>query len=181
MRRQMFFSIVLILFLTLPGAVAAQNVIVPFIGGGLARGIGDLADDTGNGWMAFGGIDLAMDDIAPGFAIGLTGTFAQIPYSGAFNEAAQVTGVTLEASYHAGEETAMLRPYVRGGGGLSLRRYEPGDITTQATTLSGVGFSAGAGVNILAGSVDVIVGGRFNSAPDGGFVAAHVGIAIPIR
>lgn len=180
MRRHTFSSIVLIVFLALPGTVAAQNVIVPFIGGGLARGIGDLANDTGNGWMVLAGFDLPMNDIAPGFGIGIAGTFAQIPYTGDFNEAMRVTGVTLEASYQVGEETAMLRPFVRGGGGLNLRRYEPGDIATQPTTTSGVGFSAGAGAKIMAGSVDVIIGARFSGTTDGGAVALHGGIAIPL-
>jgi hypothetical protein len=183
MRPRRVLAVALVSLLTLPSAVSAQNAILPFIGGGLARGIGELGDDTGNGWTVVGGFDIPMDAVAPGFAVGLAGTFANIPYSsdlGDFGEASQVTAVSLEAVYNFGEATSSMRPFVRGGGGLNVRRYDPGEIDTSPNTVIQPGFSAGAGATFVASSVDFIVGARFTTAPDGGFLALFGGVAVPL-
>jgi hypothetical protein len=181
MSRHPVLTLSLALSLTLPCALGAQNAIVPFLAGGLARGMGNLSDDTGSGWMLLGGLDLSFDDVTPGFGVGLAGSFAQIPYAGGFDEAAQVMAVSLEAIYSFGEAASTMRPFVRAGGGVHVRRYDPGDIPTFGTSATRPGFSAGAGANILAGSVDVIAGARFTGAADGGFLAFHGGLAIPLR
>jgi hypothetical protein len=182
MRRHTLSTIVFTsLLAVVPCALQGQNVIVPFIGGGLARGIGDLGENAGNGWMVVGGVDLGVDALTPGFAIGLAGSFANIPYDSDFNEAVQVTALDLEASLTIGDEASMVRPFVRGGGGFHMQRNDPGDIPDRIITAKGLGFSAGAGVNVMAGPVDVRVGARFSSAPGGGAIGLYGALAIPLR
>ncbi|TVR50361.1 MAG: hypothetical protein EA421_17225, partial [Gemmatimonadales bacterium] len=67
----------LLLLVLLPGAgLLAQERVTPFLGGGLALGTGDLADDTDAGWMIFGGVDVPVG--AEGFSLGLTATFSEV-------------------------------------------------------------------------------------------------------
>lgn len=182
MRPRDVLAIALVSLLSIPSALGAQNAILPFLGGGLAKGVGELGSDTGSGWTVVGGFDLSLDDlVTPGFGVGLAGTFAHIPYSGLFDEATQVTAVSLEAIYAFGDDTSTVRPFVRGGGGLHVRRYDPGNILDNPNTVIRPGLSAAAGVMIPAGSVDFMAGARFTSAPDGGFVAIIGGVSIPIR
>jgi hypothetical protein len=122
-----------------------------------------------------------MDDVTPGFGVGLAGSFAHIPYGGGFNEAAQVIAASLEAIYQFGDATSSVRPFVRGGGGLNVRRYDPGDIVTPSNTVARPGLTAGAGASIVAGSIDVLAGARFTTSPDEGFLGIHVGVAVPLR
>ena len=88
---------------------------------------------------------------------------------------------SLEAIYMFGDAGSSVRPFLRGGGGLHARRYDPGDIETPANTSVRPGFSAGAGASVLAGSVDVLAGARFTSAPDGGSLGFYIGVALPLR
>src|SRR5688572_29063805 len=62
MRRLTLSAVAFAFTLLVPSTLHAQNAIVPFIGGGLARGVADLADNTSNGWLVLGGFDLPMDD-----------------------------------------------------------------------------------------------------------------------
>ena len=182
MRRLTLSAVAFAFTLLVPYGLQAQNAIIPFIGGGLARGVADLADDTSNGWLVLGGFDLPMDGIYPGFSVGLTGGYAFIPYTGGFDESAQVTTVDVEASFTIGDAASMVRPFVRGGGGLHLQRNDPGNIDENPTTDMSLGFGGGAGVNIMAGSVDVMLGARFSTAPGGGGVLGFfAGIALPLR
>jgi hypothetical protein len=179
MRPRDVLAAALISLLSIPSALNAQNAILPFLGGGLAKGVGELGSDTGSGWTVVGGFDVSLDEVTPGFGVGLAGTFAQIPYSGPFDESTQVTAVSLEAIYAFGDATGTVRPFVRGGGGLHVRRYDPGDILDNPNTVVRPGLSAAAGVMVPAGSVDFMVGARVTSAPDGGFVAIIGGISVP--
>jgi hypothetical protein len=162
-----------------PARASAQ--IVPFIGGGLALGTGDLSDDTDNGWLIIGGLDVPVSSVAPGFAVGVTASYTNIPYGGQFSEATGVTAISAELSYLLGAASSRVRPYVRGGGGLQVHRYDPGIINTNPNTDSRAGFTAGAGVNIGMGSAaDAVIGARFASGTDGGFLGFHAGVAVPI-
>lgn len=163
-----------------PSADLAAQQVVPFLGGGLAIGTGDLGSDTNNGWLVIGGVDVPLPSIAPGFAVGATAIYSRIPYAGQFSEATQVTSISGELSYLIGDAVRMVRPFVRGGGGVQIHRYEPGNINTNATTDAVAAFSAGAGINIAAGPGDVVLGARFASGLDAGFLGLHGGFSIPV-
>ena len=91
-----------------------------------------------------------------------------------------MTAVNAEVSYFLTEAGGMVRPFVRGGAGVNIERYEPGDIATVPTSATRFGFTAGLGTNVMAGALDVVVGARFTSTVDGGFLALHAGISIPL-
>jgi opacity protein-like surface antigen len=178
MRRQLLLGIAFILA-AIPCELGAQQ-IVPFIGGGLAMGTGDLGEDTNNGWFVLGGVDVPLTTVTPGFAIGVAGSYARIPYDGQFDEATQVTTISGELSYLIGEPAHVVRPYIRAGGGVQIHRYDPGSLNTNSITDTRAGFTAGAGLNVRMSAVDVVVGARFASGSGGGFLGFHGGLALPV-
>lgn len=159
--------------------LAAQSRIIPFIGGGLAMGTGDLANETGNGWMVFGGLDMPYPSI-PGLTIGATGSFSEIPYQGGFGEAMQVTAAHGELGYLFGSEAAgTVKPFLRAGLGLQVHTYDPGTIDTRRTSDTRIGGTASAGIQIRMGGGNLFVGGRFTSGTDGGYVGFTGGLSFP--
>lgn len=166
--------------LTAQVADAAEPLLVAFVGGGLARGVGDLSTDTGNGWLVLGGVDAPLAQLHPGLGIGVSGSFSQIPYGGGFGEATQVTAVALEASYRIGDAGAMVRPFVRAGGGVQFHRYDPGDLAVPARTDMRPALSAAAGAAIRMGMADALVGARLGSGTDAGFVGLWAGVSVPV-
>jgi hypothetical protein len=162
----------------LPADLAAQD-IVPFVGGGIAKGSGDLGDDTSSGWFIIGGVDVTLPSIDPGLGFGPTVTYASIPYNGTFSERAQLTTISGELSYAFG--SGHVRPYIRGGAGVQIHKYDPGSINTNSVTSSQAAFTAGAGVGFQTSSAQLTVGARFSTASDGGFLGIHAGVAIPLR
>jgi hypothetical protein len=187
MKRHRVAVLSLLLATALPGANLsaqfsdpAEPLVVPFIGGGLAMGTGDLSRDTNSGWFVLGGVDVPLPSVATGFSAGLTGSFSQIPYGGGFDEATQVTALSAEGSYRIGSAASMVRPYVRAGAGVQIHRYDPGELLTPAIWDTRPALSAGAGVSIMMGAADAVLGARFGSGTDAGFVGLHAGVAIPV-
>jgi hypothetical protein len=180
MKRHVLPCVSLLLAAALPCSTLSAQQIVPFIGGGVAMGMGDVGDDTDPGWLLLGGFDVPLPLVADGFGFGVAGAFANIPYKGTFSEKLQVTSVTAEISYLIGAATSSLRPYVRGGAGVQVHRYDPGTIDTRSETNARLGFSAGAGVSFSLGTANAVVGGRLAMAEDGGFVGGHAGVSIPV-
>jgi hypothetical protein len=157
--------------------VDAQQRLIPHLSAGIAVGTGDLGHDTGNGWFVLGGVDLPL--LTPGLTIGPVLGYGRIPYDGGFGETESITAMFGEVGYVTDlAALGPVQPYLRGGGGLHIHRYDPGDIPTQATTLSLGGFSAGAGVTVGFGSAVGFVGGRFMGSASRGFVGLHAGFMI---
>ena len=104
----------------------AQRRIVPFFGGGLASGSGDLSEGTDNGWHLFGGVDFPLG-ITPGLSFGVTASYTHVPYSGGFDEATNIPAIFGEFGYLAlANSMSVIKPYVRAGAGVQVRRYDPG-------------------------------------------------------
>jgi hypothetical protein len=179
MKRHALPFVSLLFAAALPCALSAQQ-IVPFVGGGVAVGMGDAGDDTDPGFLVVGGFDVPLPVVTDGFGFGVAAAFANIPYKGNFSEVLQITAVTAEISYLIGAATSSLRPYIRGGGGVQVHRYDPGDIDTESVTNARIGFSAGAGLSFSLGAANALVGGRLAMGKDGGFVGGHVGVSVPV-
>lgn len=180
MRTHTIPTLALILALVaVPGAdLHGQERVVPFAGAGLALGTGELGDDTGTGWTVFGGLDLPLG--VPGLSVGATAGYARIPYDGAFDEVTNVTSLLGELEYVIGAASpGMVLPYVRGGAGIHVHRYDPGSIAANATTLSRPGVSLGVGVKAPLGAVTAFLGGRFVTDLDRGFIGFHGGLSLP--
>jgi hypothetical protein len=170
----------LLLAAALPSSGASAQQIVPFVGGGVALGMGDVGDDSNTGWLVVGGFDVPLPVVTEGFGVGVSASYANVPYQGGFSEAMKITSITAELSYLIGDATSMVRPYVRGGGGVQIHRYDPGDIDTNEVTDTRAGFTGGAGVRIAMGAADAMVGARLATGTDGGFLGVHVGVAVPV-
>ena len=161
-------------------SASAQRRITPFIGGGLATGTGLLGENTESGWLAFGGIDLPLG-FDPGLTFGVTASYARVPYTGSFNEYTSVPSLFGELGYVLGaQSTRIVKPYLRAGAGVQLRKYDPGDTGFRKQSDGGLGFSAGAGVQFSFSPASVFVGARFVGDSDAGVLGFHGGIAFPV-
>jgi len=179
-KRRLLRFVPVILAAVLPGNdVGAQQGLVPYLGGGVAAGAGDLSSDTDNGWLVFGGLDLTLA-VLPGLSVGATVSYTHIPYQGGFNEATNITGVFGEASYVPWATSAMsLKPYVRAGIGMLQHEYDPGTTRFDSQSESKIGFSAGAGLSYNFGSAAPFLGFHFVGTGETGFLAFHGGVAFP--
>jgi hypothetical protein len=180
MKWQLLVAVSLLVLAPVRASDLAAQQLVPFVGGGLVMGTGDLGQGTNNGWMMLGGVDVPLAAVAPGLGVGVTATYSRIPYGGGFSEATQVTAIAGELSYVVGAAGQLVRPYLRGGGGLHVHRYDPGSIDTNPITDTRAGFTAGAGLNLMVSLVDAMLGARFSSGTDAGFVGFHAGLAFPL-
>ena len=159
----------------------AQQRIIPFVGGGVASGTGDLRRDTNNGWLVYGGLDVPLG-LTPGLSFGVTGSFAHIPYAGGFSEATNMSALFGEVGYTIGAaSSSVIKPYVRAGAGMQLRKYDPGTTAYRERSNGGVAVSAGGGLQLLVGAASVFAGAHFVTDADAGFVAFHAGLAFPGR
>jgi hypothetical protein len=74
-----------------------------------------------------------------------------------------------------------VKPYVRAGAGVQVRKYDPGTTGYRKQSDGGLAFSAGAGLQFLVSSTALFVGAHFVSDADAGLLAFHGGIAFPGR
>jgi opacity protein-like surface antigen len=156
----------------------AQQGFTPYVGGGVALGTGDLANDSETGWTLLGGLDVPIG--LAGLTVGPVVSYTRIPYGGGFSEAEGVTAVFGEAGYRLGAGSpSLFQPYVRAGLGLHVHRYDPGSIATNATTLSRAGASLGAGLHFALPGFGAFIGARFVGDMDRGFVSVHGGLSLP--
>ncbi len=159
---------------------AAQRRVVPFAGGGLARGMGDLGDQTDNGWLAYAGFDIPLPALNPGLSVGVTGSYARVPYTGDFDEATTVSSLMGEVGYTIGAaSSSIVKPYVRAGLGAQFRKYDPGTTGFREQTEGGLAVSGGAGVRFLVSSVAFIVGAHVVTDMDAGVLGIHAGVGWP--
>lgn len=166
----------------LPGSPLLGQEVIPFGGGGIALGTGDLGTETDSGWFALGGVDIPLYTILAREASLRVGvSHARIPYTEGFGDEMAVTSVSGELSYHFGRPARLVQPYLRGGGALNVHRYDPGDLGGAVTTDARAGVVAGAGLNIMFGPADLVLGAHFTSGADAGFVGFHGGVAVPLR
>ena len=160
--------------------LSAQQRPAPFLGGGPALGTGDLHRDSGTGWAVSGGLDFPVSTYW-GIYFGVSGRYAHVPYNGSFGEATDVSAALGEIVYRFENYVPSATPYLRGGGGIVMQRYDPGSIATRVTTEARPGISAGAGLDINAGSLAVRIAADFVSSRHGGYVGVQGGIAFPAR
>ena len=159
----------------------AQQRPVPFVGGGVVAGVGDLMLDTGNGWLVFGGVDVPLA-VVPGLAVGLTASYARVPYHGEFDEATTIPSLFAEGSYVVGaRSSSIVRPYVRAGVGAMVQRYDPGSTGFRAQSEARLGVSAGAGLQLTVLGRVLFLGAHYVTNADAGFLAFHGGLAFPGR
>jgi opacity protein-like surface antigen len=161
--------------------IDAQRRIVPFLGGGLASGSGDLSDNTDHGWHVFGGADFPLG-ITPGLSFGVTASYTHIPYTESFDEAMNIPAVFGELGYLAfANSTSIVKPYVRAGAGVQVRRYDPGSTGFRNQSEARLAFTAGGGLQLDVATTAVFVGAQFMSDANAGVLAFNGGVAIPIR
>jgi hypothetical protein len=161
------------------GQAGAQRRVTPFFGGGLATGTGDLGDDTESGWLAFAGVDVPLGS-TPGLTLGLTASYARVPYKGSFDESTGVPALFAEVGYVIGASSSrMVQPYIRGGAGVQLRKYDPGTTGYRKQSDGGLAFSAGGGLQFHFSPATVFVGAHLVSDADAGVLGFHGGVAFP--
>ena len=160
----------------------AQRRVIPFAGAGLASGIGDLSENTDNGWLAYAGLDIPLPALNPGLSIGVTGSYSRIPYAGTFDEASTVSAVMGELGYTIGAiSTNSVKPDVRAGLGAQLRKYDPGSTGYRDQSQGGLAISGGAGVRFLVSSISIVLGAHVVTDTDAGVLGFHGGIGLPGR
>jgi hypothetical protein len=168
--------------MTLPARdAAAQRRITPFVGGGLATGTGDLGENTDSGWLAFAGIDLPLG-VGPGLTFGVTASYARVPYKGGFDEFTGVPALFGELGYVIGAESSrIVKPYLRAGAGVQLRKYDPGTTGFREQSDGGLAFSAGGGLQFSLAPASLFLGARFVSDADAGVLGFNGGVAFPVH
>lgn len=176
-----------ILFLTsfvtgLGVAPLAGQGIIPFAAGGVALGTGDLADETDPGWVVLAGVDVPLDAVVvEGLSLRSAVSLARIPFMGDFGEGTRVTGFTWELRYHLLPLDRTLRPFVEGGGGGHVHRYDPGELDAVESGDVRAAAVAGAGVQAALGSIELLLGARFATGTDAGHLTVYGGLALPLR
>lgn len=159
----------------------AQRRIVPFFGGGLASGSGDLGKDTESGWHVFGGVDFPLG-ITPGLSFGVTASYSHVPYDGSFDEATTIPAIFGEVGYLLlSNSTSVVKPYVRAGAGVQIRQYDPGSTGFREQSEARLAFSAGGGLQFNVATTAVFAGAQFMSDANAGVLAFHAGVAFPGR
>lgn len=180
MKRILLAAVALVVAAVLPVPALEAQSIIPFIGGGIAKGVSDLSDGTDLGWAAFAGAGLPIAS-APGFSVGAVASWTHIPYSGSAGAATNIPALFGEVGYLIGATTAsMVKPYVRAGVGVMQHRYDPGSTTTAYTSdyQTKAGFSAGAGLNFVMESVTPFVGAHFiTGGSDTSFFIVYGGVS----
>lgn len=182
MKRIFVVTVAALAAVTMPLDTAdAQRRFVPFIGGGLASGSGNLSDDTHNGWHVFGGVDFPLG-ITPGLSLGVTASYTHVPYTGTFNEATNIPAIFGELGYVAlANSTSIVKPYLRAGAGVQVRRYDPGSTGFREQSEARLAFSGGGGLRFHLATAVVFAGAQFMSDADAGVLAFNGGIAFPLR
>jgi hypothetical protein len=180
MKRSLLAALVLVGAVALPVSnLAAQRRVVPFFGGGVASGNGDLSDDTDSGWLGYVGFDVPLS-LTPGLSVGVTASYAHIPYKGSFNEAMNIPGLFADVGYVVGERSSFpVKPYLRGGLGLEVHKYDPGSTAFREESETGMSFSGGGGLGMRVSSVMVFGGAQYVTNGDAGYLAIHGGVAFP--
>jgi hypothetical protein len=67
----------------------------------------------------------------------------------------------------------VVKPYVRAGAGVQLRKYDPGTTAYREQSDGGLAFSAGGGLQYLVSSVSIFAGAHFVSDANAGLLAFH--------
>jgi len=154
----------------------AQRNIAPYIGAGVASGIGGLGDGTERGWVVFGGVNVAVAS-KPGLVVGVTASYAHIPYEGSFGESTNIPALFGEMGYtFAWSPSNALRPYFRGGLGVLQHRYDPGSTGYPGETETRIGLGAGGGVSILFRVMTLLLGAHVVTAADTQFLTFYGGV-----
>jgi hypothetical protein len=178
MRRNLLAVASLFLVVAAPASdLAAQRRIVPFLGGGLASGVGDLSDGTDMGYLIFGGLDWAIAS-KPGLAIGVTASYTHIPYASDYNDATNIPALFGEIGYLFGATSpSKVKPYVRAGLGFLQHNYDSGDLNLEEDSETQAAFSAGAGLNFIMRAVSLFAGAHLiNGFDDTSFIAFYGGV-----
>jgi hypothetical protein len=180
MKRFLLAALTLLGAVTLPVSdLAAQRRVVPFFGGGMATGNGDLSDDTDTGWLGYVGLDVPLS-LTPGLSVGVTASYAHIPYAGQFSEAMNIPGLFGEVGYVIAERSSFpVKPFVRGGVGVEIHKYDPGSTSYRESSETGMSFSGGGGLQFLVASTAIFAGAQYVSNGDAGYLAIHGGLAFP--
>lgn len=180
MKRFLLAALTLLGAVTLPVSnLAAQRRVVPFFGGGMAAGNGDLSDDTDSGWLGFVGLDVPLG-LTPGLSVGVTASYAHIPYTGSFSEAMNIPGLFGEVGYVIAERSSFpIKPFLRGGVGVEVHKYDPGSTTFRESSETGLSFTGGGGFQFPVGATTIFAGAQYVSNGDEGYLALHAGLALP--
>lgn len=180
MKRFSLAALALACAVTLPvSELTAQRRVVPFFGGGIATGNGDLGDDTDAGWLGFVGLDVPLS-LTPGLSVGVTGSYVHIPYKGSFDEAMNIPGLFGEVGYVIAQQSSFpIKPFLRGGVGVEVHRYDPGSTAFREQSDTRVAFGGGGGLEFLVGSTAIFAGAQYVTNGDAGYLAIHGGLALP--
>ena len=180
MKRFLLAALTLLGAVTLPVSdLAAQRRVVPYFGGGIATGNGDLSDDTDTGWLGYVGLDIPLS-LTPGLSVGVTASYAHIPYKGSFNEATNIPGLFGEVGYVIAQRSSFpIKPFLRGGVGVEVHKYDPGSTAFREESETGMSFTGGGGLQLQVASTAIFAGAQYVSNGDAGYLALHGGIAFP--
>lgn len=182
MKRFLLAALVLLGAVTLPVSdLGAQRRVIPFVGGGVATGNGDLSDDTDSGWLGYVGLDVPLS-LTPGLSVGVTASYAHIPYKGTFNEAMNIPGLFADVGYVIAERSSFpVKPFLRGGVGVEVHKYDPGSAGFREESETGMSVSGGGGIQFRVASTAIFAGAQYVTNGDAGYLALHAGLAFPGR
>jgi opacity protein-like surface antigen len=179
MKRLMLSLAVLVIAAVVPVSTLAGQNLSFHLGGGLAMGSGDLNEDTDTGWTGFAGADYAIMSM-PGLSVGVTASYAHIPYQGDGEDATNIPAVFAQLGYAFGATSASrIVPWVRAGVGMMQHKYDPGNTGDDESSESSVGFAANAGLSYRMQSISPFIGvGYATAGSETAYMSAYVGLRI---
>jgi opacity protein-like surface antigen len=174
MRRTLLSVVTLVVAAGVTPQLAQSQMLIPFVGGGAAFGSGDLGDGTDTGWAGFAGLDYTLSAV-PGATIGLTGSYAHIPYTD--GGATNIPALTVDLGYNLAPPTSKIQPYIRAGIGVLQHRWDPeGNAESESETK--FGGAVGAGLNFPMGSISPFVGAHLvTGGSDTQYYMIYAGLA----
>lgn len=163
--------------------IAQSQMWIPFLGGGAAYATGDLKDaGTKTGWMGFAGLDYTLADF-PGAAVGVTLSYAHLPYKGTGDDATNIPAGTVDVAYAFGATTnAMIQPYIRAGVGVLQHKYDHGKTNNPDESETKFAGAVGAGISLHMQSVSPFVGVHFITAGSStSYYTIYGGLSFPVN
>jgi hypothetical protein len=115
-------------------------------------------------------------------SFGVTASYSHVPYQGDFDEATNIPALFGELGYVVlANSSSIVKPYLRAGAGVQLRRYDPGATGFREQSDARLAFSGGGGLQFAVAATTVFLGAQFMSDANAGVLAFHGGVAFPGR
>ncbi|HUQ46774.1 MAG TPA: outer membrane beta-barrel protein [Gemmatimonadaceae bacterium] len=182
MKQKLLAMVVLAALVDALPRTAQSQMWIPAVGGGPAFAMGDLKDSgTETGWLGFAGLDYTLAAM-PGATVGVSLSYAHIPYEGTADDATNIPAATVDVAYAFGAATgAKIQPYVRAGIGVLQHKYDAGSSTGGDESETKLAGAAGVGISLNMGPVTPFVGVHYiTGGSDTQYYTIYAGLAFPM-